>query len=166
MRGKKYSDEVKEKAYALYAVNGNLQETSKIIGVPANTISGWLKTKPPDKFDELRNKNKQRFIDEAGKLIEKGMTLIDRRFTRALLDEETINNIIDTIKNAAKNNDIDIHTASSLANAVRELTIPNIRDITTAVGTLYDKRALAQGDSTENTKIEFKLPKGVEEYAE
>lgn len=162
MRGKKYSDEVKEKAYALYAVNGNLQETSKIIGVPANTISGWLKTKPPDKFDELRNKNKQRFIDEAGKLIEKGMTLIDRRFTRAIEHENEINALIDVVFDS----EISQKEKEKVARKLSELQLQNIRDITTAVGTLYDKRALAQGDSTENTKIEFKLPKGVEEYAE
>lgn len=38
--------------------------------------------------------------------------------------------------------------------------------LTTVIGTLFDKRALAEGDSTENVTIEIKLPEGCEEYAE
>jgi uncharacterized protein YdaT len=162
MRGKKYSDEVKEKAYALYAINGNYEETSRALGVPANTIAGWIKNKPPDEFEKLRAENKQRFIDQAGKLIDKGMTLLDRRFTRAIEHENEINALIDVVFDS----EISQKEKEKVARKLSELQLQNIRDITTAVGTLYDKRALAQGESTENTKIEFKLPKGVEEYAE
>lgn len=41
-----------------------------------------------------------------------------------------------------------------------------VNQLTTAIGTLYDKRALAKGESTENTKITFDLPQGVDEFAE
>lgn len=41
-----------------------------------------------------------------------------------------------------------------------------VNQLTTAIGTLYDKRALALGESTENTKITFDLPQGVDEFAE
>ena len=46
-----------------------------------------------------------------------------------------------------------------------EKEIP-LNQLTTALGTVYDKRALAKGESTENTKITFDLPPGVDEYAE
>jgi hypothetical protein len=46
-----------------------------------------------------------------------------------------------------------------------EKEIP-INHLTTAIGTLYDKRALAKGESTGNTKITFDLPQGVDEFAE
>ncbi len=46
-----------------------------------------------------------------------------------------------------------------------EKEIP-INHLTTAIGTLYDKRALANGESTENTKITFELPPEVDKYAE
>ena len=57
-----------------------------------------------------------------------------------------------------------------LERIVREATnnekeIP-LNQLTTALGTVYDKRALAKGESTENTKITFDLPPGVDEYAE
>lgn len=46
-----------------------------------------------------------------------------------------------------------------------EVNIP-INHLTTAIGTLYDKRALAQGSATENVEIKIVLPEGAEEYAE
>lgn len=46
-----------------------------------------------------------------------------------------------------------------------EKDIP-LNQLTTALGTVYDKRALAKGESTENTKITFDLPSGVDEFAE
>ena len=57
-----------------------------------------------------------------------------------------------------------------LERIIRETTdeekdIP-LNQLTTALGTVYDKRALAKGDSTENTKITFDLPSGVDEFAE
>ena len=41
-----------------------------------------------------------------------------------------------------------------------------LNHLTTAIGTLYDKRALSKGESTENTKITFDLPPEVNKYAE
>lgn len=41
-----------------------------------------------------------------------------------------------------------------------------VNQLTTAIGTLYDKRALAKGESTNNTKVLIQLPEGVDEYAE
>ena len=57
-----------------------------------------------------------------------------------------------------------------LDRIIREATdeekdIP-LNHLTTALGTVYDKRALAKGESTENTKITFELPPEVDKYAE
>ena len=51
-----------------------------------------------------------------------------------------------------------------LVAQIRMLQVQKISDITTAIGTLYDKRALAQEDSTEG--FTFKLSDEVMEYAE
>ena len=37
---------------------------------------------------------------------------------------------------------------------------------TDAIGTLYDKKALAEGKPTDNTKVTFELPPEVKPYAE
>lgn len=41
-----------------------------------------------------------------------------------------------------------------------------INQLAVAFGTTFDKRALAKGESTENTRITFDLPPGVDEFAE
>lgn len=40
-----------------------------------------------------------------------------------------------------------------------------LSEITTAVGTLYDKRAVVRGESTDSVKITIDLPKEAEKYA-
>jgi len=41
-----------------------------------------------------------------------------------------------------------------------------VNHLASIIGTLYDKRALAKGESTENREISFKLPEEVNRYAE
>ncbi len=45
-----------------------------------------------------------------------------------------------------------------------EKQIP-VNHLTTVIGTLFDKKALAEGNATENVKVEIKLPEGADEYA-
>ena len=40
-----------------------------------------------------------------------------------------------------------------------------VNHLTTVIGTLFDKKALCDGNATENVAIEVKLPPGVEDYA-
>ena len=37
--------------------------------------------------------------------------------------------------------------------------------LTTVIGTLYDKKALADGNATNNVSVSVKLPEGIDEYA-
>lgn len=130
-RGKKYTDEIKEKAYFMYATSGNINEVSKELGVPYATVAGWLKAKArdePDEFDKLRDEKKRDFIDRSSELID----LAFDRLQEKLSGEDDI----------------------------------PVNHLTTVIGTLYDKRALAKGESTENTQVEFKLPKEMMKYAE
>ena len=41
-----------------------------------------------------------------------------------------------------------------------------LNELTTALGTLYDKRALAKGESTENSVVRIALAEELKEYAE
>ena len=55
-----------------------------------------------------------------------------------------------------------IETAKKLSR----LKLEDIKALTTAIGTLYDKKALTDGKATSNTEIMFRLPEGFDEYAE
>lgn len=119
-RGKKYSDDLKEQAFLLYATCGNYNEVSRQLGVPITTIKHWIDNKKPDELDELRNKKKAEFIEKAGEVIDIAL----ERLLKDLRSDET--------------------------------SIP-VNHLTTVIGTMYDKRALAKGDSTENTNSEINV---------
>lgn len=51
---------------------------------------------------------------------------------------------------------------SELDNSEKDIPVNHL---TTVIGTLYDKKALADGATTENVEINIKLPPGVDEYA-
>lgn len=120
MRGKKYSDEIKEQAYLLYATCGNFNEVSRQINVPVTTIKGWIDNKKPDELDELRTKKKTEFVEKAGEVINIAL----QRLLVDLQDDEK--------------------------------EIP-VNQLTTVIGTMYDKRALAQGEATQNSDIKVKI---------
>lgn len=167
-RGKKYPDEIKEKAYLMYATCGNIEEVSRALNVPASTLSGWLKAKArdsPDEFEELRREKKIDFIKQSSSIIDKGLMLLDRRFERALKQETELDELLDEIESAGKE-EISVAERKNLIAKIRSLQLHDVKSITTAIGTLYDKRALAKGESTENTQVEFKLPKDMMRYAE
>lgn len=42
-RGKKYNDDIKEKAFALLACNNNAQVVADKLGLPYTTVKGWEK---------------------------------------------------------------------------------------------------------------------------
>ena len=89
---------------------------------------------------------------------------MERRLNRAIEKEEELDLFIDEVY-AADKEEISPEEKKSLASKLRALQIQDIKALTTAVATLYDKRALAQGKSTQNVKVDVKLPPGCEEYA-
>ena len=127
-KGKQYGEDIKERAYALYAASGNMAEVARTLGVARSCIHRWLKEKPPDELDELRTEKKKEFIEVASDIIRSAM----ERLAADIEDPEK--------------------------------DIP-VNHLTTVIGTLYDKRALARGESTENTSVTFKLPEGIDDYA-
>ena len=40
-----------------------------------------------------------------------------------------------------------------------------VNHLTTVIGTMYDKKALAEGQATDNVTVCIKLPDGIEDYA-
>lgn len=146
MRGKKYSDEDKEKALALLATNSNILEISKQIGIPESTLRTWKEQAEKDEeFTKLRAKKKAEFVEKAWQSIEKALKLGERRLERALKHEAELDELIEEIEADSKMNG---NLKATLIMKIRTLQIQGIRDISTFVGTLYDKQALAAGEAT------------------
>jgi hypothetical protein len=134
------------------------------LGVPGKTVEKIYKeNKDKAEFAKLCAEKKIDFAKKAGELIDKGLALLERRFDVALLCEAEIGVLIDEI-NKTGGTEISQDLKNRLVGKLRALEMQSVGDIVKAVGVLYDKRALANGDSTEN--VTFKLPRGIEKYAE
>jgi hypothetical protein len=123
-----------------------------------------MEHKDDPEFVKLRDETKESFADSAKSIIDKGMTLLERRFDRALEHEDELDLMIDEIVNTHKTQ-LSQQEKTALISKLRALQLQDVKAITTAIGTLYDKKALAEGGATDNVTVQVKLPEGIDEYA-
>ena len=148
-----------------WAVTDNFSETSRELGYAVSTVEVIVKkNKDKEEFIELVKQKRADFSARADKIIDKGLRLLDRQLSRAIGREDEIDELIDEVYDAEDVlSDRDkIETAKKLSR----LKLEDIKALTTAIGTLYDKKALTDGKATSNTEIMFRLPEGFDEYAE
>lgn len=159
-----YTDADREQAFAEYTVLGNWELVSRKMGIPVNTLKSWWRRHPPDmdEYAEKRREVREGFIETASKAIENGAELINRRMELALKHQQELDDLLNDIPDG----ELTVVQKQELRTKIRSLELYKLNEISTAIGTLYDKRALAQGQSTENTTIEIKMPQDVMKYAE
>ena len=147
--GKKPTEEAKERLKAVIYLNPDAPKTSwaRESGIPEATVHEILKDEnflDKDKFEEARAIKKQEFINQAWETVQKALKLADKRFSKALEDEEAIEHLIE----AVQDHDLTQAEKKSLISRLNGLQMNNIRDIAVALGTIYDKQALASGEPT------------------
>ena len=135
-QGKKYNDDIKERAFALLACNNSVAEVARALNLPYSTVKTWKNNylakseelaqkeengEHSDELDlaKLRKAKKEELIRNAWRIIGKSQMLIERRIDKA----------------------IDNPDDPECEMGVRELS--------TVLGTLYDKQALASKEATE-----------------
>lgn len=106
-RGQKYPEEIKERAFAMLAVYGNLSYISRRLGVPRGTVSGWKKeferlSDEDDVIAKLRQLKKADFITRAWQAVNMSQTLLERALKEMLdgkrkIDEDKLIRIIGTL---------------------------------------------------------------------
>lgn len=164
-RGKKFNDDIKEKALALLATNNNAQVVADTLGLKYTTVKTWEKNILKDEvkgkeFRELRRKKKQEFVDEAWGIINQAQKLLKRRFERALINETQLDELIDEIMQL-ESKDLSTEQRKSLYKKMATIKIEDVGKIATVLGTMYDKQALANDEPTErvNVRLEDLLEK-------
>ena len=174
-RGQKYNDDIKEKAFALLAVNNNVQEVAKQLDLPYNTVKTWEKKflkeaeeqqkvkaeaennqEAEDNQDtnlrtenlvELRNKKKKEFVDSSWNIISKAQTLLERRITRALEKEDELDSLVSEIEQLDYK-DLSQEQRKALHRKMAAIKVEDVGKLATMLGTLYDKQALANNEAT------------------
>ena len=182
-RGKKYNDDIKEKAFALLAVSNNVQYVADELGLKYSTVKTWekqflAKSKELDEkqgenpegggetltnSDELdlvklRKKKKEEFVNDSWSLIGKIKTLLERRLDRAIGSEDVIDELLDEILQL-DHKDLTEPQRKALYSRIAAIKIENVKELAVVLGTLYDKQALANKEATSivdnNVTIKF-----------
>jgi hypothetical protein len=149
-RGKKTSPDVVYQVMALWFTNYNMRETARTLGLPLTTVKDIVdKNKNADAFEELRTQTEKAFAQKTTEIIEKGLLILNKRLNRAIEHEEDLDELIDDIWDM-DDDEMSYKDKDKLVNKIKTLQLQNIKDITTAIGTLYDKRALSRGETTQN----------------
>jgi hypothetical protein len=123
-KGKQISDRMRELILIELATNNNLTHVAGIFGIGVSTVQG-IRDANKDKFEGLRNLKKGELIQEA----------------------------VDWKRQFLKNAEESILKATGLAKQqIEEAQITkehiSLKDLAIYIGTLYDKRALSNGDPT------------------
>jgi hypothetical protein len=136
MRGKKTSEEDKEKLKAVVLLNPNAsqRDIAKQVNMPLTTVHQlYNEIKDTDEFEQARTIKKQEFINKAWELVKKSLNKIEEKL-ESLTPEQ--------------------------------LQKTNIRDIAITMGTIYDKQALASGEPTIISERQEPTPELVKELEE
>lgn len=159
-RGQKYNDDLKEKAIALLTVNNSVSFVAKKLNLPRSTVMSWKEAfdkeadeKGEENIVKLRQKKKEDFVEKAWGLIDDSMLVAQKRITRELELENAVDKIAQLLKDNAK--DIEEKKGVGwfeLLNLIDKLkTVKNFKlsEISTLVGTMFDKQALANKEATQ-----------------
>lgn len=148
-QGKKTSPEDIAKVMTLWSVNKNLRETSRELGIPLSTVKDIVdKHRDMPKWKQVRTQKQEEFINRATDIIFKGLNLLDRRMDRAIEEEDSLDDLIEEIY-SMDDKEMSQQAKTNAVNKIKHMQMHNIKDVTTVLGTLYDKRALASGESTQ-----------------
>lgn len=153
-KGQKYNDDIKEKAIALLTVNNSVSFVARELGLPRSTVKSWKEAfdkeaeeSGEDNIAKLRQKKKEDFINDAWKLIDLSKGVLEKRLTRAMDNEEALDELVEEISK------LDYKTLTSqqrqaLYMKLAKIKVDDVKSLATVLGTLYDKQALANKEAT------------------
>lgn len=164
-KGKQLDNETIYKVMTLYSTTNNMNEVSRQLGIPYSTVKDTVdRNKNKPEFVKLQEQKKEEFSIKASKIIDKQLELLKRRVDTALDNQEEIEEMIIEVWGADKE-EIDPQAKKSVVSKLNKLQVNSLSEITTSLGTLYDKMRLDKGESTNNDSITIKMDKSIEELS-
>lgn len=149
-KGKKHKPETVYAVMLSYFVTGNYNETAEQLGLAESTVRTIVeRNKDNPEFAKLRREKQSEFVEKADVIIYQAMELLQRRLKVALENQDELDELLDKVY------DLDLSPSGQkeITRKLAKLQLNNLSEITTAMGTMYDKRALAKGEPTSNEKL-------------
>ena len=174
-KGQKLEEKQIEVMRAYLAAGSSLAETARRMGLPKSTVATYKKRfesegkAPSDEgenersrtekgagardgggqtFEELRTLNTERFIADAGEIVGMTQQLVKHDLEYAIAHRAKIDQAIEVL--CALGERISPQELRACVKVLTELKLPDIGKLSSVMGTMYDKRALAKGEPTEN----------------
>ena len=143
-RGQKQPNNAdKERARALLLTD-TVASVARQLGRPWSTIKDWKREfERDDSFVKLREKRKEKFVNDAWNLIDMSRRIIERRLVRAIEGEDILDELCDEILE-----DVTPEKKKAIRDKFTALKLENIKDVAVVLGTIYDKQALANKEPT------------------
>lgn len=156
-KGKKTDNETIYKVMLSVFSTGNYSETARQLNIPQKTVENiYKKNIEKEEFTKLREQKKDEFAKKATRIIDKATNLMEKRIDLATNHEDELEEIIDEIWNTDKK-EINETKKKMLVNKIASMQLYSLKELAVAVGTMYDKRNLAEGKSTENAKLDINI---------
>lgn len=156
-KGQKSDNLTIYKVMLSYCITRNYSETARNLDMPESTVRKIVSdNKDKEEFARLCEEKRDEFVEKADKIIYKATNLLERRLDTALESQDEIEEMIQEIWNA-DNEEIKGSQKKSLVSKLSRLQLNGLSEITTAIGTMYDKRALAKGEPTSNEKLTINI---------
>ena len=135
---------------ASYATTNSYNATANQTGVCDDTVKAVIE-RNKEKFREIQKEKSQDFLSRANRIIDKMTNLLERRVTRAIEKEDEIDETIDFIFSISENTEnkdekMTYKEKIALVRKLNTIAVNSMNEITTSMGTLYDKSRLAKGE--------------------
>ena len=152
-RGVKTDNKTKAKIMTSYALTNSYNATAKELKISDSTVKKIIEENK-EEFGKIREQKKELFQDKANVIIDKALELLKRRYDTALENEAELDEMISIIMSADKEK-MDYQEKLNVVKKIGKLQLNSLSEITTSLGTLFDKVRLAKGEPTGNIKISY-----------
>lgn len=143
-QGQKTDNETLYKIMLCWYITRNYSEVERRLGINRKTVKELVeKHRDDEEFTKLFQQKKEEFVETADRIINKATMLLEKRLDTALEKQDELEDLIYDVYNADKE-EISPQEKKSVVSNLRKLQVNGLSEITTAIGTLYDKKALAQ----------------------
>lgn len=137
-----------------YAITNSYNATAKQFNVSDTTVKDIIERNYDD-FKKIQEEKKEDFLSRSNRIIDKMTNLLDRRVTRALDKEDEIDKTIDFIwdidENAEdKDEKMTYKEKVALVKQLGRISLNSMNEITTSMGTVFDKTRILQGGTENN----------------
>ena len=156
-RGVKTDSQMIAKIMASYALTNSYNDTAKELGISDSTVKKVI-MENQEEFGKVQEQKKEEFSSKASKIVDKALELLDRRFDKALNSEEKLEELIDIVMyedDPDAEEKLTYKQKLDIAKKLSRIELNSLSEITTSMGTLYDKMRLANGQSTNNVSVSY-----------